>query len=190
MESDPVNPIDTTQDDADTLLVLRCQLGEPAALDALVRRWSEPLHRYATRLADDPGEAMDLAQDVWLRVLRGLVGLREPARFRAWMFGIAHRVFSDRLRARYAMPIADDAALDALPAGGTDPEQLELGRALVACISTLPLAEREATLLFHVEGLSLAEVAIALAVPVGTVKSRLFRARNLLRQRLVQEDTP
>lgn len=56
----------------DQLLVVRCQLGERAAFDALVRRWAGPLHRYARRLADDADLARDLTQDVWLRALQGL----------------------------------------------------------------------------------------------------------------------
>lgn len=177
----------STADPADALLVVRCQLGEAVAFDALVRRWSGPLHRYATKLAQDPDLAMDLAQEVWLRVIRGIGGLRQPGQFRAWMFGIVHHVFTDRLRARYAMPIdsavqAEDLAVD----DGLDDQALM--RCLAEGVDALPLVEREVLVLFHFEGLSLAETAGVLAVPLGTVKSRLSRARALLRQNLVPGD--
>jgi hypothetical protein len=88
----------------DELVIVRCQLGERAAFDALMQRWSEPLHRHACRLCDDPERARDLTQDIWLRVLRGIGGLRDNRRFRAWLFGLAHRAFVDTLRNRYREP--------------------------------------------------------------------------------------
>lgn len=67
----------------DQLVVVRCQLGERDAFDALVRRWSEPLLRHASTFARDRDQAHDLVQDIWLRVLRNLHTLRDSARFRA-----------------------------------------------------------------------------------------------------------
>jgi len=175
-------------DPADTLLVVRCQLGEREAFDALVRRWSTPLHRYAMQLAQDSELARDLVQDVWLRVLRGIGGLREPTHVRAWMFGIAHRTFADRLRARYAMPIDHAVQPETLVADDGDVEDQALMRMLADGVDALPLIEREVVVLFHFEELSLSDIAGVLAIPVGTVKSRLFRARALLRQRLTRGD--
>jgi RNA polymerase sigma factor (sigma-70 family) len=166
----------------DQLLVVRCQLGERAAFDALVRRWAGPLHRYARRLADDADLARDLTQDVWLRALQGLSRLRDATQFRAWLFGIAHRVAMDRLRSRYAMPLDTTDALDGL-AAEADGDDSDIAH-LASGLSLLPLAEREVLTLFYLEELPLTEIASALAIPVGTVKSRLFRARHLLRQRL------
>jgi RNA polymerase sigma factor (sigma-70 family) len=177
--STPTNP------HADELLIVRCQLGERAAFDALIRRWSTPLQRYAMKLTHDATLSDDLVQDIWLRVLRGLARLRDPAQFRAWLFGIAHRTFADRLRDRYAMPV--DAAIDpdtfaADPDDGNDAEHRAL--ALASGMEHLPLVEREVLTLFYLEDLSLADIAAALAIPAGTVKSRLFRARALLRRHL------
>ena len=101
-------PVVTTMTDNLELLAVRCQLGERQALDALVARWHLPLWKYARRLTGGEEAADDVVQDVWLRILRGLPGLREPARLRPWIFGIARRVLMDRLRAQYAAPpIAD-----------------------------------------------------------------------------------
>lgn len=96
----------TTDQRADELLGIRCQLGERAAFDELIERYATRLRAYVRRVADDDAEADDLVQDTWLRVLRGLPGLRQPARLRSWLFGIAHRVLIDRLRLRYAEPAA------------------------------------------------------------------------------------
>lgn len=166
----------------DQLLVVRCQLGERAAFDALVRRWAGPLHRYAKRLADDADLARDLTQEVWLRAIQGLGRLRDAAQFRAWLFGIAHRVAMDRLRSRYAMPLESTDTLDTL-AVETESDDEDIAH-LVGGLSLLPLAEREVLTLFYLEELPLTEIASVLAIPPGTVKSRLFRARHLLRQRL------
>ena len=171
---------------ADQLLVVRCQLGERDAFDALVRRWSTPLFRHACKFARDRDQAGDLVQDIWLRVLRSLHTLRDSARFRAWLFGIAHRVLVDRLRAQYAERAVDDAVdLSSLAADEVDRSLgLDIGRGLAA----LPLVEREVLTLFHVEQFTLQEIAQALEVPVGTVKSRLFRARALLRAHFQTEE--
>ena len=181
---------DTTQPNprADQLLVLRCQLGERDAFDALIRRWAAPLHRYAMKLAPDRDIADELVQEVWLRVLKGLPRLREPDRFQSWVFGIAHRVFADRLRIRYAMPTEQHLDLDALPADAADVDRHVIALAVQSGIEQLPIVEREVLTLFYLEELSLADIATALDVPVGTVKSRLFRARTLLRPHLTNKD--
>ncbi len=172
---------------ADALLVLRCQLGERQAFDALIHRWSAPLHHYALKLCNDSDLAHDLTQEVWLRVLQGLSRLRDATRFRPWLFGIAHRVFMDRLRSRYAMPVEAGQDLAQIPAAGDEPESEDLERMLKLGLGSLPLVEREVLTLFYLEELPLAEIASALEIPVGTVKSRLFRARTMLRDYLLSE---
>src|SRR5690606_21965510 len=82
----------------DEWLAVRCQLGERAAFDALIRRWNDPIWRYLRRLSSSEDDALEMTQEVWLRVVRGIARLREGARLRAWLFGIARRVAMDRLR--------------------------------------------------------------------------------------------
>lgn len=178
-----------TQERADQLLVVRCQLGERAAFDDLIRRWSGSLHRYALKLSNDPELADDLTQEVWLRALQGLGKLREAAQFRAWLFGIAHRTFMDRLRSRYAMPVDTGIDLEELAATDATVDDEDLDRALAIGMASLPIVEREVLTLFYLEELSMADIAAALGIPVGTVKSRLFRARTLLRKHIVQEES-
>jgi RNA polymerase sigma factor (sigma-70 family) len=168
----------------DEWLAIRCQLGEPDAFDALIDRWHDALWRYARRLTGSDDAASDATQDVWLRVLRGIGRLREPARLRPWLFGIARRALMDRLRVKYAAPEMMDAADVDLAAGQPDDDlELEI-ESMQDAMARLPVVEREVLTLFYLRELTLAEVADILQVPVGTVKSRLFRARRLLRREI------
>lgn len=169
---------------ADELIAVRCQLGERAAFDELIARWHKPLWRYARNLTGNDASADDAAQEVWLRVLRGIVRLQDGARLRAWLFGIARRVLMDRLRERYARPeVAEiDIEQHAAPDDGAGLKE-EL-RAMRGGMARLPLVENEVLTLFYLQELSLDDVAQVLGIPLGTVKSRLFRARKLLRQEL------
>jgi len=172
---------DATGADHDEWVVLRCQIGEREAFDVLIARWHPMLWRYAARVTNDPDAASDVVQEVWLRVLRGLGRLRDASRFRAWLFGIARRLLMDRLRVRYAEPQFDPMELANIPEAVADDDRAEDLALLEAGLARLPMLEREVLVLFYLQELSLNDIAEIAAVPVGTVKSRLFRARRLLR---------
>lgn len=174
----------------DELLAIRCQLGERPAFEALIARWHEPVWRYLRRLTGSDDAAADLTQDTWLRVLRGIATLREPASLRAWLFGIARRVAMDRLRRQYRQALDADADLDHLPAVETDTGALDDDLAtLEAGMDSLPLRDRETLALFYLRELTIEQIAALLQIPPGTVKSRLFRARATLRKQLTGEPT-
>ncbi|MFG1706893.1 RNA polymerase sigma factor [Nonomuraea sp. M3C6] len=165
----------------DELLVVRSQLGERAALAELVARWRVPVWTYVRRMLDAE-RADDVSQEVWLAVVRGLPRLREPARFAPWLFTIARRSVADRLRSQYAWEGEELAAGDVV-AG--DPVEAMVDRAeLISALSGLPVLEREILVLFYLEDLSVEDCAQICQVPAGTVKSRLNRARRLLREHL------
>jgi RNA polymerase sigma factor (sigma-70 family) len=166
---------------ADELLVVRCQLGEADAFDALIARWHRPLWQYIRRMTGREDAAQDVLQEVWLRVIRGIARLRDGARLRGWLFGIARRVLMDRLRRAYAVPAASDVDLEDVVAESDALHREAHLAALDAALGRLPLAEREILTLFYLDDLSIAELADALSIPVGTVKSRLFRARKMTR---------
>jgi RNA polymerase sigma-70 factor (ECF subfamily) len=133
-------------------------------------------------------DADEVVQDVWLRVVRGLPKLQEPARIRAWVFGIARRVLMDRLRARYTSPTIADIELDTIGHAPAEDDDLRLRIGeMEAALAALPVIERDVLALFYLDELSIAEVAAVAGVPVGTVKSRLFRARQLLRASMNQD---
>jgi len=169
---------------ADEWLVVRCQLGARPAFDELIQRWHEPLWKYVRRLTGDDEAANDVVQDVWLRVLRGIGRLRDGSKLRAWLFGIARRALMDRLREQYAAPAV--GAVDVMDVPANDiPVTLEEDLTTMEHeLARLPATEREVLTLFYLQELSLGETAEVLEVPIGTVKSRLFRARQLLRREL------
>ncbi|MFG3441446.1 RNA polymerase sigma factor [Nonomuraea sp. NPDC047897] len=165
----------------DELLVVRAQLGERAALAELVARWRVPVWTYARRMLDAE-RADDVTQEIWLAVVRGLPRLRDPGRFAPWLFTIARRSVADRLRGQYA---SEHEALADGDATVSDPVEAIVDRAeLVSALSGLPLLEREILVLFYLEDLSVEDCAQICQVPSGTVKSRLNRARRLLREHL------
>ena len=170
----------------DEWIAVRCQLGEREAFDELIQRWHGPIRQYLRNLTDDDA-AQDIAQDIWLRVLRGIGGLRDPAKLRSWLFGIAHRTWIDTLRKKYAVVIADIDEVDQreLPEPGLSEDLEQELAAMEHELTRLPAIEREALTLFYLRELSLQEIAQALEIPVGTVKSRLHRARRLLRRELI-----
>ena len=182
-----VPTLDSTNVD-DELLAIRCQLGEPAAFDDLIARWHAPLWAFVRRLTSDDDEAREILQDVWLRVIRGIPRLRDATKLRAWLYGIARRRLMDRLREQYARARAVDVDVDVdeIPTALAVDEIGDLD-ALERAVAQLPVLEREAVTLFYLHELSLNEIAEALKVPVGTVKSRLFRGRRLLRQRMTEK---
>jgi len=173
----------------DELLAIRCQLGERAAFDALISRWHESLWRYLRRLSGSDDAAADLAQDTWLRVLRGITALRKPASLRAWLFGIARRVAMDRLRHEYVRRTESDIDLEALVADAERDVEADVAT-LDAAIAALPFAEREALTLFYLREFSIDELSALLEIPVGTAKSRLFRARRALRREIEKGALP
>lgn len=171
----------------DELLVLHVQSGDRRALAQLARRWHPRLLRTARRLTGDGELAIDLVQDCWIAILRGLPGLRDPARFPAWAFGILHRRAASaigevvRRRAR----IADSDPTEAVARDCDGMDSMALDRAFAA----LNADQRAAATLFFVEQLTIVEIAQATGVPSGTVKSRLFHARKILKTHLSGDDT-
>jgi RNA polymerase sigma factor (sigma-70 family) len=164
----------------DELLVVRAQLGERAAVAELVRAWHTPVWTYARRMLDAE-RADDVSQEIWLAVVRGLPRLRTPARFAPWLFTIARRAVTDRLREEYARA---ESAEEPEPVTG-DPVEAVVNRAeLISALSGLPVIEREILVLHYLEDLPVEECAQICGVPSGTVKSRLNRARRLLREHL------
>jgi RNA polymerase sigma-70 factor (ECF subfamily) len=148
------------------------------------------LRRYARGLTADLDRADDLVQDTLERAWRRFSMWHQRGEIRAWMFGIMHNQFVDRLRAQRSRP--------ELPAGNdlpdasdraTQTDRLEL-RDLDRALQLLVPEQREVLLLVGVEELSYAEIARAVGVPIGTVMSRLSRARARLRAELQGRETP
>ncbi|MFG2039452.1 RNA polymerase sigma factor [Dactylosporangium sp. NPDC048998] len=167
---------------ADELLVVRCQLGEREAFAELIRAWHPAIERYVGRMLTGPDD--DVVQEVWLAVFKGLPRLRQPDRFAPWLFGIARRAVMNRLRDVYARP--EPELVGDVP-GADEAEAVVDRETLGGVLAALPAREREVLLLFYLEDLPLDVCAQICAVPVGTIKSRLNRARKLLRRELARK---
>ena len=164
----------------DELLVVRCQLGERDAFNELVRAWHDRVWAYTTRMLGS-ADAADVAQEIWLAVFRGLPKLRNPDRFTPWLYAIARRAIINRLRAEYARA---ETAADPEPAQPDTADTVVDRTDLLAGLARLPAPEREILILFYLDDLPTEVCAEICAIPVGTVKSRLFRGRRMLRDEL------
>lgn len=171
----------------DDLVIARVLAGDPGSFEVLMRRYNRRIFRAARAVLRDEAEAEDVVQDAWVRAYTHLRQFAGRASFGSWVTRIA--IHESLARRRYRVrhiPLDDE--VDTLPARTRLPEQ-ELGArqvasALEAAIDALPVHYRTAFVLRHLEGLSTTETAACLDVPEATVKTRLHRARGLLRSRL------
>jgi len=141
------------------------------------------LYGYARWLTREPHEAEDLVQETYLKALRGFDSFRQGTNFRAWMFRILRNTF---LTSRAGLK--ETAEVDEEIEDGSTPETQFMnrasGEALRRAIENLPLIFREVLLLSDVENMSYKEISEALSIPIGTVTSRLMRARQRVRKAL------
>lgn len=173
----------------DELLVMRCRQRDLAAWDELVARWNDRLLYYLRRLIDHEEDATNALQDVWLHAFRGIRALRHDSRLAPWLYAIARRTAMNHFRKCYALreEFAPEAITD--EAEDVPDEQLRLANAELVHfgLARLGVHEREVLTLYFLEDLTVSEMAELLNVPVGTVKSRLFKARRDLRRILERE---
>ena len=179
-------------------LVQRAKAGDNAAFSQLVSAYEGKIYNLALRYLGNPEDAMDASQEVFLRMFRFLSGFQEDSSFSTWLYRIGVNVCKDLLskrskRAEQPLEISDeeeDSRTVDIPDGRYDPEQIlegsELRRTLAEAISALPDQQREMIVLRDIQGLSYEEIGQALCLESGTVKSRLFRARENLRKKLLQ----
>ena len=178
-------------------LILRCQSErspDRAAFSELLRRYQSHVERVLYHLAPDWQDRSDLAQEVWLRVYRHIQRLQEPAKFQGWLSRIATNLFYDELRKRkrVAHPLSLDAPRRVgdgemdweIAAEQPSPDQnmstREFYEQLQAAIADLPEVFRTTIVMREIQGLSYEEIAEITQVSLGTVKSRIARARARL----------
>ena len=187
----------------DTWFIERLRAGEAAAFERLVEERSGDIYALLYRLTEDAEEARDLTQETFLQAFRAIAHFRGDSDLRTWLYRIAVNQARNRWRWWRRRRRDVTVSLDAPAEGGSaetalaarlpdhhadDPEQLALARererALTVALRALSRPYREVVVLRDVEGLSYEEVATALEISVGTVKSRLSRGRLELRRRL------
>jgi RNA polymerase sigma-70 factor (ECF subfamily) len=188
----------TSEDsESDLVLVKRVQRGDKSAFDLLVRKYQHKVVKLVLRYVRNPAEAEDITQEAFIKAYRALPQFRGDSAFYTWMYRIAINTAKNSLASRDRSPIAYDLDL-------TDPEeshsvQTKLqdpdtpeGMALTeeirgivnSAIEALPEELKTAIVLRELDGLSYEEIAAAMECPVGTVRSRIFRAREAIDKRL------
>lgn len=181
---------------SDSELVRRCLAGEEPAYRELIGRYERQVYSLALRMLRQREDAEDLTQETFVRMFKAL-DRYDPARpFPAWLFTIAARLSIDHLRRRRMKtvplfrtePGASEERLVEVEDPGPGPEELasrsEEQRGTERLIASLPEHYRIVVVLRHQQGLSYEEIAEALHLPLGTVKARIHRARELLKDRL------
>jgi RNA polymerase sigma-70 factor, ECF subfamily len=174
--------------------VLDLRRGDPDALATLVARYQNRIYRYLLRLVRQPADAEDLFQQTWIRVAEKIRSFDTSRNFDAWLFTLARNLAFDHLRRMRPSSLDEPASADSpedtlvsrLPSVDPGPfEQLlarERANRVAQALEHLPLRYREVLTLRFEEEMKIEEIALVLATPLATVKSRLYRSLAELRQ--------
>jgi len=173
--------------ESDPMLIRAAAAGDVAAFEQIVRDHQQSVWRFLRRLLGDADVAEDVAQETFLRIYRRLPSFAFEARFSTWVFQVARNAGIDELRARERRARLDRAVA---PRDGATRGAGEARAEIDAALASLPLAQREALLLVEVLGLRYADAAAVLGVPPGTVKSRVFAARERLVEWAHADESP
>lgn len=183
-------------DGADIHLVERVKRGDKAAFDLLVLKYQHRIVKLVSRYVRDPSDALDVAQEAFLKAYRAIPKFRGESAFYTWLYRIAintaknYLVMMSRRPAEIEFEAADGEAseLESILKDPATPENLllteEIRKTIVEAIEALPEDLRTAINLREVEGLSYEEIAQVMSCPIGTVRSRIFRAREAIDKRL------
>jgi RNA polymerase sigma-70 factor (ECF subfamily) len=176
-------------------LVERAREGDVAAFERLIAAYQGKVYTFAFAFTGQPDLAQDLAQDALVKVYRSLGSFRFQSAFTTWLYSIVKNTYLDAVKSRAGRERALEEPLSereiaGLRELGTAEERLlqkESRRALFAALRQIPIAFRTVVMMADVQGLSYEEIAAALSLPIGTVKSRLKRGRDALRDILYRE---
>jgi RNA polymerase sigma-70 factor (ECF subfamily) len=179
-------------DRTDVELMEAARAGDEKALDEILARHEHQVYRFGLRMCGSEEDAKEVLQETLLAAFRGIHSFRGEAELSTWLYQVA-RTYCSRLRRRRAgapqefQPL-DSPAVDAVPSERSTPDEIshakQIGEMLQAAISAMPENLREVIILRDVEGLSAEEAARVVGIEVGALKSRLHRARLLLREHL------
>ena len=170
-------------------LVLLAQKGDEKAMGLLYELYQPTLLRFAWRQCHSPELAKDAVQEVWLKSFRTLPRLRDPRAYKAWLFRAVRWQIVDQLRkVRSQENLREVLKQDAAQPQVVTTDETDDFAVLAGHIAQLSEVEKDALYLFYQDGLKLDEIALILGVPTGTVKSRLNRARNRLKEEMEKAD--
>lgn len=200
MTPSPPQPPALHANDSDTLLVQRTLSGDSHAYDLLVLKYQRRVQRLISRMVSDPAQVQDIVQETFFKAWRALPQFRGDAQFYTWLYRIAincaKRSLSTQSRSRvhsHSSLQTTDADEETLPAAHESityetPESVlaaqEIAQAVHAALQDLPTELAQALTLREIEGLSYEDIARAMDCPIGTVRSRIFRAREAISARI------
>jgi RNA polymerase sigma-70 factor (ECF subfamily) len=179
-------------DQSDLELVRRVQRGERGAFDLLVLKYQHKVVKLVARMLRDPAEAEDVAQEAFVKAYRAIGSFRGDSAFYTWLYRIAVNTARNTMASRQRRPLdyeadlseSEQSAVESRMRHGDTPEAAalsdEIHRTVNDAIAALPEDLRTAIILREVEGLSYEEIAETMDCPVGTVRSRIFRAREAI----------
>ena len=163
-------------------LVLRCQTGDPEAFTDLIAVMERPLLYYAAGLIGNQDTALDVLQDVWLKVVRDIRKLKDPGSLKPWLYAITHGVAVDRIRRDYKRDKAEQTQLEDAFSLDEPSFDNEDATAIHDALSRLSVKHREVLVLHFLQDLSIQEIANVVGCSEGTVKSRIHYAKRQLKQ--------
>lgn len=155
---------------------MRCQTGDRTALSALVAKWQPPFLRYASVMTRDKDLAADVLQDAWIKIIRSLPRLRDPLKFPAWAYRIINNQCLDALR-KQNRQVSTETQIDVNAF-----KQLEDHEQVWWILEQLSADHRAVLALHYLQGFEVKDIARILRKPQGTVKSRLFNARERFKE--------
>jgi RNA polymerase sigma-70 factor (ECF subfamily) len=187
--------------DADALLVERVKRGDARAFELLVLKYRRRIERLVARIVRDPDSVADVAQETFIRAYRAIPQFRGESAFYTWLYRIAVNTARKEAADQRRDPVISESALaqgddendetsraEATLTDGETPESLlagrEIAQAVNAAVEALSEDLRQAVTLREIEGLSYEEIAQVMNCPIGTVRSRIFRAREAIAQRV------
>lgn len=186
-----------TERECDQLLVERVQAGQRQAFDLLVAKYQRRLMRLVSRIVHDPAEAEDVVQETFIKAYRAIRHFRGDSAFYTWLYRIgintAKNFLASQSRRTPTSTESDAEQAESFDSGEqlrdiNTPESVlasqQIARTVNAAMDALPLDLRTAIVLREIEGLSYEEIADIMACPIGTVRSRIFRARDVIAEKL------
>ena len=188
--------LDNSRDLSDLELIALAIKGGEDSFEALVKRYQRPIAGYIFRMLGDYEASLDVSQEVFIKVYNSLTRYSSEYKFSTWLYRIAHNAAIDHMRRNSVNP----QSLETENADGTyqlqiecskptpeqDQERSEWRTEIEAVVKRLPAAYRELILLRHSQDLSYDEIASVTGLPLGTVKNRLFRAREMMREIFIE----
>jgi RNA polymerase sigma-70 factor (ECF subfamily) len=163
-------------------LALRCQSGEAGAFEDLIAVMERPLLYYAVSLTGNPDGALDVLQEVWIKVFRCIHKLKDPGSLRPWLYSITHGIAVDRIRKNYSREQAEKVDLEDFQEAEEPSFAEEDAAAIHQALSKIGLKHREVLVLHFLEDLTLAEIATVVGCSEGTVKSRIHYAKRAMKE--------